>query len=151
MKEAMARDEARISWLKEGDRNTAFFHAAIRVRRKQNSMTPQRNDGIDTTNSSDIVNEALLYYQTLFNKYTPPPSNESMKIIENSVTDQIKESISGIPDKNKIKEALYGMNCDGAPGPGGFSVPFYMFSLDIIQNDLISAIQDFFQGVHLYT
>lgn len=39
MKESIAKEKARISWLKDGDRNTAFFHESIRARCKQNQMT----------------------------------------------------------------------------------------------------------------
>lgn len=33
MKETMAKEKARISWLKEGDRNTTFFHASIKEKK----------------------------------------------------------------------------------------------------------------------
>lgn len=74
--EAMARDKARITWLKEGDRNTAFFHASIKARRIQNNQIQfQREDGNFTTDRDTIGQAAVEYYQNLFNQYTP--SSES--------------------------------------------------------------------------
>lgn len=50
------------------------------------------------------------------------------------------------PDKNEIMEALLGMNRDGAPGPDGFSVHFYIYAWEVISKDLVAAIQHFLKG-----
>lgn len=71
MKEAMAKDKARISWLKEGDRNSAFFHASIKARRVRNSFQLRRPDGSLTKDRDEIGKEAVAYYERLFNQYTP--------------------------------------------------------------------------------
>lgn len=36
LKESMTKDKARIGWLQEGERNSAFFHASIKARRIRN-------------------------------------------------------------------------------------------------------------------
>lgn len=98
MKESMAKDKARISWLKEGDRNTAFVHASITVRRKQNTTTLQCDDGIVTTDNSIIGSAALDYYQRLFNQYTAPPHCSRMEVIHPIVSDTMNDMLTGIPD-----------------------------------------------------
>lgn len=68
MKEAMAKEKARIYWLREGDRNTTLFHASIKARRKQNKMILHREDGTSTFNSLDVRAAVVEYYRNLFNK-----------------------------------------------------------------------------------
>ena len=46
----------------------------------------------------------------------------------------------------EIHGAILSMNDDGATGSDGFADIFYVECWDIIKNDLIKAIQFFFQG-----
>jgi hypothetical protein len=49
--EIMARQCSRVDWLREGDRNTAFFHARASARRRTNRINSlARNDGSITEN-----------------------------------------------------------------------------------------------------
>lgn len=99
----MARDKSRVTWLIEGDRNSAFFRS-IRARRKPNHMTLQREDGTSTDNSSNIGNVVVEYYQKLFNKYTPPPSSDDFMVIFPSVMDEMNNRITMLPDMAEIRE-----------------------------------------------
>ena len=42
--EMMERQRSRISWLKEGDRNTGFFQAKARARSRTNRIKLLKND-----------------------------------------------------------------------------------------------------------
>lgn len=91
----------------------------------------------------------MRYYQDLCNQYNAPPEIESMSVISPLITEQMNSSIIQEPDSNEIKRTLEGMNPDGAPGPDGFSVQFYIFAWAVIQQDLTEAICKFFQGFQL--
>lgn len=65
-KEELAREKSRISWLKEGDRNTAFYHAAI-------GTLPSTRDGALSLDSKEIGEAATKFYHDLFSGYTAPP------------------------------------------------------------------------------
>lgn len=110
VKESLATDKAMISWLKEGDGNTAYFHASIRARRKQNHMSLQRPDGSSTDDALDIGKSVVEYYQNHFNQYTPPPPMDNMRVLPSLVTDQMNTYIISIPNSSEIKEALKSMN-----------------------------------------
>ncbi|MCI11013.1 RNA-directed DNA polymerase (Reverse transcriptase), partial [Trifolium medium] len=49
-----------------------------------------------------------------------------------------------IPSAQEIKDVVFSMNADGAPGPDGFGGHFYQTYWSIVANDVILAIQDFF-------
>lgn len=61
LNECLARDKARVSWLKDGSRNTAFFHAMIKARRVQNNITFTREDGTVSIDPNDIGQVAVEY------------------------------------------------------------------------------------------
>ena len=56
------RQKARISWLREGDKNTKYFHTYVKGRRVSNRIRNlQRNNGSWTNNEDGIVNEISDY------------------------------------------------------------------------------------------
>ena len=44
MEEEYWRQRSRVRWLKEGDLNTAFFHASVTQRQKRNNISRLRNE-----------------------------------------------------------------------------------------------------------
>lgn len=145
----MARDKARISWLKDGNRNTAFFHATIKARRKQSNMTLSRSNGSITTNPSEIGHEAVNYYSNLFNGYNPPPSLEDLDCITTSVTRDETDRITTLPNEEEVHNIILNMKHDSAPGPDGFSAAFYVQFWHLIKDDLMRSIHAFFRGQQL--
>ncbi|VFQ82763.1 unnamed protein product [Cuscuta campestris] len=55
--------------------------------------------------------------------------------------------ISKIPTPEEIKEAVWSLNPNSAPGPDGFNGFFFRACWDIIKEDVISATQEFFIGI----
>ncbi|XP_071914130.1 uncharacterized protein [Coffea arabica] len=52
------RQKARIEWLREGDKNTKYFHAFVRGRRTKNRIRNlQRDDGSWTGNEEKVISE----------------------------------------------------------------------------------------------
>ena len=64
---------------------------------------------------------------------------------------KVKESdnntLQQLPNMENVCDCLFIMNVDSAPGPDGFEVSFYRFCWEVIKDDLLSAIHDFFKGI----
>ena len=61
------KQKARIEWLQEGDKNTAFFFNSVKARQHGNaisSLVTDRGEVISST--QDIANEAVHYFASLF-------------------------------------------------------------------------------------
>ena len=51
------------------------------------------------------------------------------------------------PILEEVKEVVFSLSPKSAPGPDGFGAGFYQTCWQIIGDDLIDAVQEFFQGV----
>jgi hypothetical protein len=67
--EIMFKQRSRVDWLKEGDRNTAFFQAKSRERAQRNRILAlKKEDGSIATKQEDLETEAMGFYSNLFTR-----------------------------------------------------------------------------------
>ncbi|GAV67303.1 hypothetical protein CFOL_v3_10809 [Cephalotus follicularis] len=71
--EGMLRDKARVKWLSEGDRNTAFFHACIKEKRNQMHLNFILPDGSHTDNSNTLGPMAVEHFSQILTSDFPSP------------------------------------------------------------------------------
>ncbi|GKC80562.1 hypothetical protein Tco_1131336 [Tanacetum coccineum] len=78
MKELLTRGEIlwrqrnRIQWLKEGDKNTRFFHSRASARRQRNNINKLRNEnGVWVADEEGISTLVASYFTNLFTSSNP--------------------------------------------------------------------------------
>ncbi|GAU22700.1 hypothetical protein TSUD_138230 [Trifolium subterraneum] len=116
--EAFWQEKANLNWHLEGDRNTKFFHRTAKIK----SSTKYINSLQDGDRDSLLVEE----------------------VIPTLVTDEINALMTILPSHDEIKVAVFALNKDSAPGPDGFGAFFYQHYWDIVKNDVINAVLEFF-------
>lgn len=73
--ETLWYQKSRIDWLKNGDRNTTFFHLSTIIRRWKNKITSiKNNEGVWLQNKEDIKNHIVDYFTSLFQADEEPDS-----------------------------------------------------------------------------
>ncbi|WOH08730.1 hypothetical protein DCAR_0728177 [Daucus carota subsp. sativus] len=69
IKESMLKQQSRIKWLKDGDKNTKFFHQSLHKRRSKNSITKLQWQGRLITSPQMIKEAAREHFQSLFSSH----------------------------------------------------------------------------------
>ncbi|XP_026429281.1 uncharacterized protein LOC113325274 [Papaver somniferum] len=129
----LMRDKARVKWIKEGGANTTFFHATIKLRQSQNNITElESTEGNVITEQSQIASILVEHYKKKFEEQSVIIHEEILETIPKILIEEDNFFLDVTPTAIEVKEAVYRMNANSAPGPDGFPGSFYKFSWDII-------------------
>ena len=145
--EILWKQKSREVWLKEGDKNSKFFHLSTIIRRRRNSIDAVKNDsGEWITDRREIQKHFVEKFKTLFNE----EEEEFPKNLENLITPCITEKenmeLCRIPIQSEIKQKLFQLQSLKALGPDGFPVLFYKKYWAIVGESVTRAITSFFQA-----
>lgn len=65
--ESFWKQRLKVFWLRDGDKNTKFFHASITGRRKRNKLVSTvKEDGVVVQTQEEITEVAEDYFKNLF-------------------------------------------------------------------------------------
>ena len=140
----------RLLWLKLGDRNTGYFHAITKVRKRINAFSVLENEeGGLVYKEEEIVNVIGGYFNNLFTS-TPGEREEIVnQALSPIISDEDNALLNAIPTALEIKEAAFSINAEKAPGPDGFSAGFFHTHWERIGSDIVKEVQGFFCGMPL--
>ncbi|XP_074305100.1 uncharacterized protein LOC141640037 [Silene latifolia] len=142
------RQKAKAHWLKDGDSNTAYFHGVIKARRNKNFIC-QIQDQWDKNHSDPqgIQNTFLGYYQMLLGSNAPTIRVNKTIVRQGKIcSDEHSDILLAPVTKKEVKDALFHIPNDKAPGPDGYSSKFFKDSWDIVGEEVSEAIMDFFES-----
>lgn len=124
LEEVSWRQKSREIWLKEGDRNTKFFHKMANAHRRRKQLNRIKVNERCFTQESEIKEEVGRNFQELL---TDPgdwkPSIEGLNFerLEEREVERLEQPFS----EEEVFEALKGCCGEKAPGPDGFSMAFW--------------------------
>ncbi|XP_062014693.1 uncharacterized protein LOC133731307 [Rosa rugosa] len=89
------RQRSKVQWLREGDRNTSFFHRRASNRRSRNRVKGLMiEDGQWTSKPGEVENILLRYYETIFRAEQSDPVATASKVLANRLKKLLPSIIS---------------------------------------------------------
>ncbi|CAA0819527.1 Ribonuclease H-like superfamily protein [Striga hermonthica] len=119
--ESFGKQRARIDWLKEGDRNTKFFHSRAKARFSANRIDKLKNDHSRPT--FEQISE-------MTDKVGGCISSEEASLLDNPYTEE------------EVLAALKSIGPYKAPRVDGFHAIFYQTHWELIKPDLLPVKRD---------
>ncbi|CAH9093976.1 unnamed protein product, partial [Cuscuta europaea] len=149
--DAFYRQKAKAIHLIQGDRCTKYFHSIVKKRAAKNSITALKlANGELTTSMDQVAKEFENFYVNLFGTPVSCPPIEPSIITSGTClgTDQALGLISPVLDI-EIKNAMFDIGDDKAPGPDGFTSAFFKENWSIVGEDVVEAVRGFFESGRL--
>ncbi|XP_042485796.1 uncharacterized protein LOC122066038 [Macadamia integrifolia] len=143
--EKLWAEKSRIRWLKEGDRNSKFFHHYTKIKRAKNTTRRVKKiDGSINSDRDDIACYMSKVYED-FHKGVPVTDHlDLLDAIPRLIDDVDLLSLDSIPSPNEIKRAVWDLDPESSPGPDGYPGYFFHCCWNIISGDFERAVGDFF-------
>ncbi|GKC66611.1 RNA-directed DNA polymerase, eukaryota, reverse transcriptase zinc-binding domain protein [Tanacetum coccineum] len=124
--EKLLAQKARIDWLNDGDKNSAFFHKIIKGRRSRNRVHTICDENGMKFEDEDVLKQFIRHFQQFLGQtsvvYELQVSND---LFSNTLShDEAAEMVKEVSNK-EIKDALFDIGDNKAPGPDGYSFVFF--------------------------
>jgi hypothetical protein len=108
---------SRINWLKEGDRNTRFFHQKAVWRARRNKIKKLKDlDGAWKDSPSDMERMANSYFQELFTRDPTLQPDALLNLTHEKVTPDMNIDLCKDFSDEEIGDALFQIGPLKAPG-----------------------------------
>ncbi|RVX04946.1 putative ribonuclease H protein [Vitis vinifera] len=144
MEETSWRQKSRENWLKEGDKNTGFFHKMANSNKRRNCLKKIKVTGTWLSEDHDIQRGVVRAFKDLLSDlggWRPCCNNIEFDSIGDEEAARLEESFSG----DEVFLALSDLNGDKAPGPDGFSLAFWQFCWDFVKDEVLGFFKDFYE------
>ena len=116
---------AKAYWLKEGDRNTKFFHAHASERHKQNTILGLWDDhGRWCEEKEFIARVAVGYFENIYSTAFPTWVEDVVEATAIKVTEDMNESLAHAFTGEEVAMALKQIHPTKALGPNDDSILF---------------------------
>ncbi|XP_074328260.1 uncharacterized protein LOC141666166 [Apium graveolens] len=130
-------------WLREGDQNTRFFHNFTTGRKKNNQLTRLKDKHGEWIDNVQGIQEIITdYFSDLFRSSTLGGLfSEREKV--NSVTDEQNAQLLAPITNDEVKDAVFSMHAEKAPGYDGLNPCFYQTYWSVVEKDVVEFCQHF--------
>lgn len=113
-------------WLRDGDRNTRFFHGSVQRRRVHNIILSLFDDnGVEQFLDGSKGEIAVDYFRKLFASSQPEFIEEALVGMMPRVTTTMNAMLTRPVTDAEIKAVAFSIKGDSTPGADGMSCHFY--------------------------
>jgi hypothetical protein len=151
MDEVLYREEmmwlqcSRITWLKEGDRNTKYFHRQAKWRVRKNKIRGLRRvDGSWCDAPAEMQQLTVEFFEDLYTVDSAVSPAQVLHLIVPKVNSSMNDDLCKAFTEKEISDAMFQKGPLKAAGPDGFPMRFYQRHRDIVKSDVVKVVQKFF-------
>ncbi|GKV47623.1 hypothetical protein SLEP1_g54507 [Rubroshorea leprosula] len=142
IKEIMWRQNARKTWISEGDANSKFFHNCVKGRRRKNDIVSimAGNERLEEVNK--MKKGVANHFEALFKEEAW--QRPVLDGIEFKKISEEERAMLEVPfNEEEVKQAVWNCESAKAPGPNGFNFKFIKEMWEVLKDDTMGFVTDF--------
>lgn len=144
--EAFWRQRSRQLWLSLGEKNTGYFHANTATRRIINNILVIENkEGEPVYEEDQILDVISAYFQQLFTSLPGDRDENIAEALDQLISAETNMKLIRDPTPRDIKNVIYSIHADKAPGPDGFLARFFQSNWHTVGLKIVKEVQEFFK------
>lgn len=141
----MWRQRSWATYLREGDRNTKWFQRRATWRKKKNEITNLKDSsGVWKEDIKGIKVMTRDFFQNLYEKEGNVDPHDILELVNTRVTEDMNNNLTKPFTAKEINDSLFQIGPLKAPGPDGFPARFYQKNWDVLRDDVMRGVLDFF-------
>lgn len=121
--------------------------AVSKIKNKTKIISSIREGEDIITDPTRIADHIVNYYKNLFFSSSHFLQDHLLveEVIPTIIDDATNKIPTNIPNPSEVKNAIFYLNHDGAPGPHGFGACFFQTYWNIVKKDVYEAVVEFFK------
>jgi exonuclease III len=138
------RQKSRIKWLKEGDKNTKFFHRIANSNRRKNFIEHMKQGDEVWETQGEIRKGIVKFYKGLYSEsvnWRPVLGGVEFKSLEAADSQHLERQFS----EEEVVTALHQISGEKAPGPDGFTLAFFQQCWEVVKVEVLNTMQEFYE------
>ncbi|KAE8680777.1 hypothetical protein F3Y22_tig00111366pilonHSYRG00071 [Hibiscus syriacus] len=145
IEESIWCQKSRSRWIKDGDRNTRFFHLSALTRNRANTIHSLKIKG-------DFISDIGMIRSTVFNFFKATYNTKSAMEVEGlnlefaQLTAIQSASLEVEFSEQEVWQVISSSDSTKAPGPDGFTMGFYKKYWASLKEQIMEFFSDFYQG-----
>nr|GEZ48575.1 hypothetical protein [Tanacetum cinerariifolium] len=140
LEEKFLKQKVKITWLREGDANTAYFHKMVqsRVSRSRIDVVTDINGAV--FQNDDVAKAFINHYEVFLGHAGATTNFDTNNLFSTRLDDNEALNMVRVVSSQEVKSTISSMGNDKSPGPAGFTAAFFKDTWDIIGSDVTKAV-----------
>nr|GEU49936.1 zinc finger, CCHC-type [Tanacetum cinerariifolium] len=141
----LLQQQAKVKWLNEGDKNTAYFYGILKSRRSK-SIVEFINDENGIRYKGDAINEQFIkHFEQFLGKVDHVKSVDESNFKNTLDSAEANNMVCDVSDK-EIKEAIFDIDGNKDSRLDGFTPEFFKRAWSIVGDEVCLAIKELFKN-----
>eukprot|EP00253_Pinus_taeda_P009398 PITA_09398 len=144
--EILWRQKYRVQWLREGEKNTKFFHKAMVQHRQRNRIFSIKNqEGQQVVQHEEIETVLVNHFKAIMTETHMDRTEAIAKIggeIPNLITRDQNLALMRKITRKELEDIVRNMKRNKAPGPDGFTVEFFQAGWNFLASDVLEVVEE---------
>ena len=142
MEETHWRQLSRELLLREGDKNTGFFHRMANTHHRNNSLDRIKINGGWLSKEQEMREGVVNAYQQMLSEDSGWKADIGRLQLE-QISQQEAKNLEIPFSETEVHSALLEMNGDKAPRPDGFTMAFWQSCWDFVKDEILEMFKEF--------